>query len=851
MSVLDSIRLPNRPDLLNCRTIDRLALPLLSEMERVGTAINVPGLQAMSVDLQARMLELEAKVRKHVPVDKLREFLNRKSNTPQRPPSTDNQFDSLSDSNYQDAMEAEDSDEGVGEGADEEIPVDSGLMNFAFNVNSAEKIAWLLFEVLDLGRGETLDTTPDGKRVSTGKKQLERLKDKHDVVKDLLDYREVAKLKSTYVDKLPRIAVRHDKGLCRYCGLRHLAATYRVHTQFVTTRTETSRCASRSPNLQNIPARSELGRAVRAQFIPTPGMKWVSVDKSQIELRSLAHCANDPIMLDIFRSHGDIHVRTAMGAFNLKSEAEVDKHLHRAPAKSVNFGICIAHGQRVLTDHGLVEIQNITCRDKVWDGIEFVSHEGVIFNGYHPVITHCGVTATPDHIVWTVEGRKVRIAEALAHGLELATTGCQETPIRFQRQGCFGHNTFQGREELPVRLGVLRQLRANNRGFRRQHLGRENNRMQMRIRKTEVRPSSGKETGRSVSRNQTAVRESGLRCLSELRRTWHQKQVRKLYGLRGVHTSSVAPPNVQESGDRPDRQRWALRTGESKIGNESGESTESTQQSLCDVQGRENRCSGYVQALKAGLPGFSSQPNTYSETGYLGSALAGDTATCTEGSVQEAEYGTVLVPVYDIRNAGPRHRFTVEGRLVSNCFGLTSKGLFAQLVLLFNGAGMPIPAWLTEQWCEDFINKWFGLYSKVRAYMDSLMLNARRHGMVWNEFGRVRQIYGVWSVHKHLVSECLRQAGNMPIQSFAAELMKLWMALVLDDHGDGLLPLWRERGLVYPLLTVHDELNFEAEESIADDMVADLLLAEEYMGEALGLRCPLLADGGVSDYWKK
>lgn len=657
MSVLDSIRLPNRPDLLNCRTIDRLALPLLSEMERVGTAINVPGLQAMSVDLQARMLELEAKVRKHVPVDKLREFLNRKSNTPQRPPSSDNQFDSLSDSNYQDAMEAEDNDDGVGEGEGEEIPVDAGLMNFAFNVNSAEKIAWLLFEVLDLGRGETLDTTPDGKRVSTGKKQLERLKDKHDVVKDLLDYREVAKLKSTYVDKLPSIAVRHDKGLCRYCGLRHSAVTHRVHTQFVTTRTETGRAASRNPNLMNIPARSDLGREVRSKFIPTPGMKWVSVDKSQIELRSLAHCANDVIMQSIYTANEDIHIKTAVAAFNLGPEDKVDKFMHRGPAKVVNFGVCLAHGQRVLTHRGPVPIQNVRLRDRVWDGVEWVSHEGLICRGKKLVISWCGVTATPDHKVWLRSGVQVSLEQA------------RDTKAPLM---CTAHD------------------------------------------------------------RETAVFGSPCSC------TW---------------SYSVTPDRI--------------------------------------------------------------------------------------------EY------VYDLLNAGPRHRFTVEGRLVSNCYGMSSKGLYAQMILMLHQAGQPIPDWLTEQWCEDFINKWFALYPYVRAYMEYLHNMARRYGMVWNEFGRVRQIQGVWSVHKHLVSECLRQAGNMPIQGFAAELMKLWMALVLDDHGEGLLPLWRERGLVYPLLTVHDELNFEAEESIADDMVADLLLAEEYMGEALGLRCPLLADGGVSDYWKK
>jgi DNA polymerase-1 len=185
-------------------------------------------------------------------------------------------------------------------------------------------------------------------------------------------------------------------------------------------------------------------------------------------------------------------------------------------------------------------------------------------------------------------------------------------------------------------------------------------------------------------------------------------------------------------------------------------------------------------------------------------------------------------------------------------YGLAAPGLFAQLIFNYHFASKPVPSWLTEQWCEEFIERWFSTYPMVRGYMQRIYRMLRRYGFVWNEFGFVRQIHAIWSAHRHLQSEAERQAGNMPIQGFAAILMKLWMNLVLGTHeGEGWLPEWRELGECNPLLTVHDELNFETDPAIAELVKEVLAELVEFIGHELGLLCPLMAEGKTMDYWKK
>ena len=150
---------------------------------------------------------------------------------------------------------------------------------------------------------------------------LEKLRDKHPIIQRILDYRQLTKLNSTYVEGLAKV----------------IAPDGRIHTSFQNTVTATGRLSSTEPNLQNIPVRTELGAQMRTMFIARPGWVLVDADYSQIELRLLAHMAGDEKMIAAFRSGQDIHAQTASQVFGLPPE-EVTGELRRR-AKAVNFGI--------------------------------------------------------------------------------------------------------------------------------------------------------------------------------------------------------------------------------------------------------------------------------------------------------------------------------------------------------------------------------------------------------------------------------------------------------------------------------------------------------------------------------
>lgn len=193
------------------------------------------------------------------------------------------------------------------------------LAGTEFNVNSPQQLAEILFDKLNLQRSAKRGRA---KGRSTAAGVLEELALTHELPHKVLEYREVAKLKSTYVDALPKLI--HPR-------------TGRLHTSFSQTGTATGRLSSSDPNLQNIPVRTELGRQIRAAFVAEPGWSLLSADYSQIELRILAHFSGDPVLVEAFRKGEDIHARTAQEVFGVGPLAQTAEH--RRVAKVINFGI--------------------------------------------------------------------------------------------------------------------------------------------------------------------------------------------------------------------------------------------------------------------------------------------------------------------------------------------------------------------------------------------------------------------------------------------------------------------------------------------------------------------------------
>ena len=192
------------------------------------------------------------------------------------------------------------------------------IAGYAINVNSPLQLQKLLFEELGLASGRRTTTG----KVSTDSTVLESLRDAHPVVPLVLEYRQLTKLKSTYIDALPTLVDPVDS---------------RVHTSFNQTVAATGRLSSSDPNLQNIPIRTELGRRIRRAFIPRAGNVLVSADYSQIELRVLAHLSQDEALMEAFNEGQDIHAVTASVVFNIPLEAVTPDQ--RRAAKVANFGV--------------------------------------------------------------------------------------------------------------------------------------------------------------------------------------------------------------------------------------------------------------------------------------------------------------------------------------------------------------------------------------------------------------------------------------------------------------------------------------------------------------------------------
>ena len=187
-----------------------------------------------------------------------------------------------------------------------------------FNINSPKQLGDVLFNKMLLPKPMKYGK---GKVVSTAVDVLEELAEEHPVPALVLEYRQLAKLKSTYLDSLPQLT----------------DAQGRVHTTFNQVGTATGRLSSTNPNLQNIPIRTSVGREIRAAFVPASGNVLMSADYSQIELRLMAHFSQDPLLLDAYRTGKDIHTLTASEVFGVDA-ATMDKET-RGRAKAVNFGI--------------------------------------------------------------------------------------------------------------------------------------------------------------------------------------------------------------------------------------------------------------------------------------------------------------------------------------------------------------------------------------------------------------------------------------------------------------------------------------------------------------------------------
>ena len=249
----------------------------------------------------------------------------------------------------------------------------------SFNINSPKQLGVILFEKLGLPHGKKTKTG-----YSTSADILEKLAPEYPVVSDILEYRQLTKLKSTYAD-----------GLASY-----ISEDGRIHGKFNQTITATGRISSTEPNLQNIPVRMELGRLIRKVFIPEKDYVFVDADYSQIELRILAHCSGDEQLINAYKEARDIHKITASQVFHIPFDEVTD--LQRRNAKAVNFGIVYG-----ISSFGLSEDLSITKKEAA----QYIENYFKTYPGIKTFLDDAVAQGKENGYVVTLFGRKRPVPE--------------------------------------------------------------------------------------------------------------------------------------------------------------------------------------------------------------------------------------------------------------------------------------------------------------------------------------------------------------------------------------------------------------------------------------------------------
>ena len=399
---------------------------------------------------------------------------------------------------------------------------------------------------------------------------------------------------------------------------------------------------------------------LRACFVASPGHRLLVADFSAIEGRVTAWLAGEEHEVQAYRDAdrgigSEIYKIAAGGIFNV-APAEVTK-----AQRQVGKVACIAEGQPVLTLSGLKPIQEVLPTDEIWDGEAWVGHEGVVFQGVRDVWEYDGLVATEDHIVFTEDGRTLPFGACARQQIRLAQTGLGREAVRLgdgHRPG--DHLEGQGgqaRTQEPVQAlaSPMQRLRRQKADFHAQLTRGQVERVPKLLAK-----APGAQMGREADEcGEVTLREHRGPRLSAVRGQGHSVSLR-IPDSRGP-MGNGAPRPPARLGDRPDRQRRALRTGEPPLGYAVGAEPKPTPQQN-------------TQSPKLAEPLFASDDGPAAARRVLGRRDSGDGRAGGSGAPQELARYRGQARVYDIVNAGPRHRFTVSGRLVHNCLALGFQG---------------------------------------------------------------------------------------------------------------------------------------------------------------------------------
>ena len=391
-----------------------------------------------------------------------------------------------------------------------------------------------------------------------------------------------------------------------------------------------------------------LSQLIRTTFIPKDGRKFIVADFSAIEARVLSWLAKERWRMDVFEGNGDIYCATAGRMFHCNVVKHGENGHLRQKGKQAELA-CIAEGQLVLTNEGLVPIERVRTEHLLWDGEDWVSHDGVIFRGEREAITYEGLTATPDHLVW-VEGKSqpIRFEHAASCGAHLVQTGNGRTAIRLGENHQPGKEMECGDEPL-LRPDEMYGMRHNSMAVFGQYPEREIEGLS-KLLSAETDSTLAEQTTHG---SKTTLREPERQSVSSVWRARNQIRLSECDGGRIVsHKNIRAALTVNGTGSH--RYERKLYQRESTLCNQSTKSGKSQDYGFVGVS------SGILALL----------PKCGDEKTLLRNDSCRNHQRCGNSCQREKEklaYHQCTTRLYDIRNAGKHHRFTVSGKLVHNC----------------------------------------------------------------------------------------------------------------------------------------------------------------------------------------
>ena len=575
------------------------------------------------------------------------------------------------------------------------------------NIGKASLIEDYLFSPKGLNLKPKMLTEKTGKPV-TSAQHLQMFLDVPEArpfIEAFLNYNKASKALSTYVTGF----LKHQRSDGRFHPSYFLFAGDKTLGDGGTS---TGRLSAHNPAFQTLPKKGDWGKRLRKCFTAPEGYLVTEKDYSQGELRVIACVADEKTMLNAYKQGRDLHIQTGSGLGGITYEqmlalkdTDPDKFDSlRKNAKPANFGLCLHENSQVLTKNKVtniiktVRIADIQECHLVWDGVEWVSHDGIIYKGYHEVITYQGVTATPCHEVFTHELGKVTLYEATITNANIIETARGKTPIT-----CGGDIYFESGDPSTDVEG--------------------NKRLVLRPRKRELLFLWGERDNRKLSRRKSLL-NLGLFDLS----------------VYGTPSDDV---HIKKS-----------------------------KQAVSAQQHESYKCKGKRKDPSRTL--HRRLPKSISELEYVQSIAK--LSSVQKRHLKKLGIQVYKAKVYDILNAGERHRFTADGKLVSNCYGMGANGY---MTYAKNNYGVDMTLEEAEQIRHAFL---YETYPMLPIYHERYKEIARKTGKIISPLGRVRHLPLINSRDSMVRSGAERQAVNSAIQSTLSDML-CWAMAISHQRG--------------------------------------------------------------------